>query len=375
LVDSVITVKQFLYFPITFFVDGVTKVFFLVIIRHLLEQREQQILSIHACRSEQTAGRRIPEPPCPVRTAFQHDRDRILHCKSFRRLKHKTQVFLSPEGDHYRTRLTHTLEVSQIARTVARALALNEDLTEAIALGHDLGHTPFGHAGERVLNELAPGGFHHVRQSLRVVDVLEKEGAGLNLTFEVRDGILKHSKGQGPILCEDPAVMAATLEGRIVRLADIIAYVNHDLDDAQRAGLVKNCQIPEAITSILGASHACRIRTMVTDMIENSLGIDDSTIRLSRPVADAIVELRDWLYEHVYQVPTVHEDFEKASRVLRELFVFFAGNEKALIAHGGRRLFGDRLDVSVVDFIAGMTDRYAINLYHRLFLPQPWKIL
>jgi len=345
-----------------------------VIIRHLLEQREQKVLSIHACRSDQTAGRRTPEVPCPVRTSFQHDRDRILHCKSFRRLKHKTQVFLSPEGDHYRTRLTHTLEVSQIARTVARALALNEDLTEAISLGHDLGHTPFGHAGELVLNELSPSGFRHVVQSLRVVDVLEKEGEGLNLTFEVRDGILKHSKGQGPILSDDPAIMAATLEGRIVRLADIIAYVSHDLDDALRAGLLKNSQIPASIVAVLGDSHACRIRTMVTDMIENSLAIEGCTIRLSEPVAEAVVSLRAWLFEHVYQVQTVREDFEKAARVLRELFVFFVENEQSLIAHGGRRLPGDSLNVSVVDFIAGMTDRYAINLYHRLFLPQPWKI-
>ncbi len=345
-----------------------------MIIRRQLEERERQVLSVHACRSEQTAGRQVPESPCPVRTAFQHDRDRILHCKTFRRLKHKTQVFLSPEGDHYRTRLTHTLEVSQIARTVARALALNEDLTEAIALGHDLGHTPFGHAGERVLNELVPGGFHHARQSLRVVDVLEKEGAGLNLTFEVRDGILKHSKGQGPLLSDDPAVLATTFEGCIVRLADIIAYVSHDLDDALRAGLLKNSQIPATITTVLGDSHACRIRTMVTDMIENSLVVEGCTIRLSEPVAEAIVKLRAWLFKHVYQVQAVNENFEKASRVLRELFVLFAKNEKELIAHGGRRLPGDSLDVSVVDFIAGMTDRYAINLYHRLFLPQSWKI-
>ncbi len=345
-----------------------------MIIRHQLEERERQILSIHACRSELTAGRRVPEPPCPMRTSFQHDRDRILHCKSFRRLKHKTQVFLSPEGDHYRTRLTHTLEVSQIARTVARALALNEDLTEAIALGHDLGHTPFGHAGERVLNDLAPGGFHHARQSLRVVEVLEKEGEGLNLTFEVRDGISKHSKGQGPLLSDDPAVLAATLEGCIVRLADIIAYVSHDLDDALRAGLLKDSQIPAAIVAVLGDSHSCRIRTMVTDMVENSLAAEKGTIGLSDPVAEAISNLRAWLFEHVYQVPTVNENFEKASRVLRELFVFFAENENALVAHGGRRIPGDSLDVSVVDFIAGMTDRYAINLYHRLFLPQSWKI-
>jgi dGTPase len=343
-------------------------------IRCLLEQREEQFLSAHACRSGQSAGRENPEEPCPIRTVFQHDRDRILHCKSFRRLKHKTQVFLSPEGDHYRTRLTHTLEVSQIARTVARALALNEDLTEAIALGHDLGHTPFGHAGERVLNELVPGGFHHVRQSLRVVDVLEKEGAGLNLTFEVRDGILKHSKGQGPILGGDASVMAATLEGRIVRLADILAYVNHDLDDAMRAGLVRNGEIPGAISAVLGETHAQRIRTMVNDIITRSLAADGSTIQLSEPVAEAVAALRNWLFEHVYQAPTVHDDFAKAARILRELFVFFVENEESLVARGGRRLPGDSLLVSVADFIAGMTDRYAINLYHRLFLPQPWKL-
>ena len=343
-------------------------------IRCLLEEREDRFLSGHACRSKESVGRSRPEEACTIRTAFQHDRDRILHCKSFRRLKHKTQVFLAPEGDHYRTRLTHTLEVSQIARTVARALALNEDLTEAIALGHDLGHTPFGHAGERVLNELVPGGFHHVRQSLRVVDVLEKDGAGLNLTFEVRDGILKHSKGQGPIQGADPAVRAVTLEGRIVRLADIIAYVNHDLDDALRAGLVKSGQIPGRIIAVLGATHSRRIRTMVNDIIQHSLAADGGEIRLSDPLAEAVTDLRDWLYDHVYQAPSVHEDFAKAARILRELFLFFMENEEALTAHGGRRLPGDCREVSVADFLAGMTDRYAINLYHRLFLPQPWKL-
>lgn len=344
-------------------------------IRNILEEREKQTLSIYACLSSRSAGRTFPSEPCTVRTAFQHDRDRILHSKSFRRLKYKTQVFLSPEGDHYRTRLTHTLEVAQIARTVARALALNEDLTEAIALGHDLGHTPFGHAGERVLDELVPGGFRHVRQSLRVVEVLEKEGAGLNLTAEVRDGILKHSKGRGPLAGTDPAVRASTLEGRIVRLADIIAYVNHDLDDALRAGLISSAQIPGDIIGELGDTHARRISTMVRDMIEMSLAVEGSEIRLSGAVAEAVVALRDWLFEHVYQVRTVHEDFEKASRILRELFQYFLDNEEALAEHGGRRSPGNRLEVTVADFVAGMTDRYAINLYHKLFLPQPWKIL
>ena len=344
-------------------------------IRTLLERREKETLSRFACLSGQSAGRLQHEEPCSIRTAFQHDRDRILHSKSFRRLKQKTQVFLSPEGDHYRTRLTHTLEVSQIARTVARALALNEDLTEAIALGHDLGHTPFGHAGERVLDALVPGGFHHVRQSLRVVEVLEKDGAGLNLTAEVRDGILKHSKGRGPLLNDDPAVLAATLEGRIVRLADVIAYVNHDLDDALRAGLIDVGRIPGAVSRVLGETHSRRIDTMVRDMIEASLATGGSEIRLSQTVSMAVSDLRDWLFEHVYRVNTVHDDFVKASRILRELFHCFAADEETLLAQGGRRYAGDPLVVSVSDFVAGMTDRFAMNLYQRLFLPQPWKLL
>lgn len=343
-------------------------------IRQSLEERERRTLSAHACLSADSAGREFEERSCSVRTAFQHDRDKILHCKSFRRLKHKTQVFLAPEGDHYRTRLTHTLEVAQVARTVARALALNEDLTEAIALGHDLGHTPFGHAGERVLDALAPGGFHHVKQSLRVVTVLEKDGRGLNLTAEVRDGILRHSKGRGPLVCDDPSLMAATLEGRIVRLADILAYVNHDLDDAIRAGLVDDSRIPRPIVKVLGATHARRIDTMVRDMIEQSGGPERMDIRLSPPVAEAVKDLRQWLHVNVYRAESVHDDFEKASRILRELFLFFKDNEAALLAHGGRRYSGDSLEVSVADFIAGMTDRYAMNLYHKLFLPQPWKI-
>ncbi len=344
-------------------------------IRQRIEQRERQILSPHACLSVNSAGRKNNEPLCSIRTAFQHDRDRILHSKSFRRLKHKTQVFLAPEGDHYRTRLTHTLEVSQIARTVARALALNEDLTEAIALGHDLGHTPFGHAGERVLNDLVPGGFRHVQQSVRVVEVLEKEGRGLNLTAEVVDGIVKHSKGKGPILSKDPQVMARTLEGRIVRLADIIAYVNHDLDDALRAGLIQAGEVPQPIFKVLGSNHSGRINTMVTDMIDSSMAVDGADICLTPRVEQSISALRDWLYDHVYQARTVHDDFVKASRIIRELFRFFMDNETILQAHGGRRHPGDDLEVSVADFIAGMTDRYAMNLYHRLFLPQPWKLL
>ncbi len=344
-------------------------------IRAILEEREDQILSPHACRSFQSLGRVHPESPCLVRTSFQHDRDRILHSKSFRRLKHKTQVFLAPEGDHYRTRLTHTLEVAQIARTVARALSLNEDLSEAIALGHDLGHTPFGHAGERVLNELVPGGFHHDRQSLRVVEVLEKEGRGLNLTAEVRDGIGKHSKGKGPLVPDDPSRLSVTLEGRIVRVADIIAYVNHDLDDALRGGVIEYSSVPARLVERLGNRHSRRIDAMVRDLIGESLAAGGSEVRFSESMGEAVIELRDWLFDNVYRSSSVHADFEKASRVLKELFAYFAANPCALEDHGGRRLPGDGIEVSVADFIAGMTDRFALNLYQELFLPHPWRTL
>ncbi len=343
------------------------------VIRTLLEERERQVLSPKACLSALSKGRQRLEEPCTIRTAFQVDRDRILHCKSFRRLKYKTQVFLAPEGDHYRTRLTHTLEVAQIARTIARALALNEDLTEAIALGHDLGHTPFGHAGERVLNELVPGGFQHVRQSLRVVEVLEKDHQGLNLTAEVRDGILKHSKGRGPLFHAGGEAM--TLEGQIVRLADIVAYVNHDLDDALRSGLIQLGQIPPAVLQALGSTHSARINTMVQDAIVQAMASPEAGISLSEPVGQALYALRDWLYEHVYQVESVHADFVKASRLLRDLFGYFMTGGEALAQHGGSHWPEDPMEVSVADFLAGMTDRYALNLYRQLFLPRPWKAL
>ena len=272
----------------------------------MLEEREKKFLSPHAQLSSQSRGRRVPEEECSIRPAFQHDRDRIIHSKAFRRLKHKTQVFLIPGGDHYRTRLTHTLEVAQIARTMAKALCLNEDLTEAIALGHDLGHTPFGHAGEDILNEICPGGFRHSAQSLRVVDFLEREGRGLNLTFEVRDGILKHSKGKGDLIADDPRDMPATYEGRLVRVADIIAYINHDLDDAMRAGLISPRDIPADCTAELGDSHGKRIDAMVRDILEQSLGSDPPKIAPSRRKLEAMVKLRDFLYERVYDLPTVH---------------------------------------------------------------------
>lgn len=342
-------------------------------IRKSIENFELQILSSNACLSSKSQGRQFPSKLCNIRTVFQHDRDRILHSKAFRRLKYKTQVFLSPEGDHYRTRLTHTLEVSQVARTISRALRLNEDLTEAISLGHDLGHTPFGHVGERVLNSLLPGGFHHVKQSLRVVDVLEKDGKGLNLTYEVRDGILKHSKGQGGLLTPDGQSRAQTLEGQVVRLADIIAYVSHDLDDAIRGNVISSDDIPKEISAVVGLRHSCRIDRMVRDLISESMSGDDCQIRLSSEMDEVIRALRDWLYEHVYQAESVQGEFEKASHLLRELFLYFCDSEDIFLQHGGRRFAGDSLEISVADFIAGMTDRFALALYRECFLPQSWK--
>jgi len=344
-------------------------------IRRMLEDRERRMLSPFACLSEESRGRQKAESAGSLRTAFQEDCNRILHCKTFRRLKYKTQVFLSPEGDHYRTRLTHTLEVSQIARTVARSLALNEDLTEAIALGHDLGHTPFGHAGERVLAELTPGGFHHVRQSRRVVEWLENDGEGLNLTAEVIDGIVKHSKGSGALNNVADEYLPVTHEGKIVRFADIIAYVNHDLDDALRAGLIEESQIPDDICTVLGNDCQQRIETMVRDLIEVSCASGGELIRLSEKVDSALMALRNWLTANVYRVRPVELEFDKAARMLRELFNYFADNPEFLQACGGRCRKGDDYLVSVADFVAGMTDRYAINLYHEIFLPRPWRVV
>ena len=342
-------------------------------IRINTERRERDTLSAYASQSSVSLGRRHAEPACELRTCYQVDRDRILHCKAFRRLKYKTQVFLSPEGDHYRTRLTHTLEVSQIARTIARALALNEDLVEAIALGHDLGHTPFGHAGEKVLARLVPGGFRHVAQSLRVVEKLEKNGAGLNLSVEVLDGIGRHSKGAVPLHQAVPEALPKTLEGQIVRIADIVAYVNHDLDDALRGGMVRQQDIPAEVCAVIGSAHASRINAMVKDLIETSLVEGGGVVRLSKAMSEAIAELRSWLSVHVYQAATVNHEFLKAARIIEELFNFFVVNPEQLGVQGGTRFNDDPLEVSVADFIAGMTDRYAINLYHELFLPRPWR--
>ncbi len=344
-------------------------------IREQLEERERHHLSPHAALSSRSRGRQHPEEECPYRMAFQHDRDRIIHSKSFRRLKHKTQVFLSPSGDHYRTRLTHTLEVAQIARTIAKALQLNEDLAEAVALGHDLGHTPFGHAGEAVLNQLHPGGFRHFFQSLRVVEKLEKDGRGLNLTFEVRDGIVKHSKGKGDILSADPDCRALTLEGQIVRLADIIAYVNHDIDDAIRARVITREEIPPVCRRVLGSSHSSRINTMVTDIIDSSQKDGGGRLRLSPAVLEAMAILRDFLYERVYDSDIVHGDFVKAERLLADLYHYFTSHPEIFrrdFHHAYRE--DDSLEQNVCDFIAGMTDRYAFAIYEDIFLPRPWMI-
>ena len=344
-----------------------------MIIRQVIESAETSLLCEHACHSQLSKGRHTEEEACPVRTIFQVDRDRILHSKAFRRLKYKTQVFLAPEGDHYRTRLTHTLEVSQVARTMARALRLNEDLTEAIALGHDLGHTPFGHAGERVLSEILPDGFHHVNQSLRVVELLEKDGAGLNLSWEVRDGILRHSKGRGKLLGRSRKDLPATLEGQLVRLSDVIAYVNHDLDDAIRGGLISKGDVPSALRSALGDDSSQRLNTMITDLIETTLAAGYDTVQLSVPVAEQVTRLRDWLHVNVYQAEAVEDEFRKASRVLKELFEYFIEKPQEMIAYGGRCEEDDSIEILIADFLAGMTDRYAMNLYQKLFFPQPWK--
>ncbi len=344
-------------------------------IRMMLEEREERFLSPFAQRSAQTRGRIRPEKECPIRPAFQHDRDRIIHSKSFRRLKHKTQVFLTPTGDHYRTRLTHTLEVAQIARTMAKALCLNEDLTEAIALGHDLGHTPFGHAGEDILDEICPEGFHHSAQSLRVVDILERDGRGLNLTYEVRDGILKHSKGKGEPISDDPGGMPATFEGRLVRLADIIAYINHDIDDAIRAGIISSRDIPRDCLRRLGDSHGKRIDTMVRDVIKVGMKSSPFRVALSAEILEVTKKLRDFLYERVYDNPQVHGDFIKAAKIIREIYAHFMENPVAFRREAGEGFAHEPLKQAIVDFIAGMTDRFTFKLYEKLFLPQPWMII
>lgn len=344
-------------------------------IRETIEEQEAKILSPRAQLSSKTRGRQRPEDPCPIRPAFQHDRDKILHSKAFRRLKHKTQVLLLPKGDHYRTRLTHTLEVSQIARTIARALKLNEDLTEAIALGHDLGHTPFGHAGETILDDLYPGGFRHYLQSLRVVELLERDGKGLNLTVEVRDGIVKHSKGKGKIISDNPEKVAVTLEGRIVRLSDIIAYENHDLDDALRAGVLKEKDIPRDIVRVLGETYSRRINTMVTDVIQETMKRDDFNIFIGDRVYESIERLRKFLFDNVYETALVHSEFEKCAKILKDLYQHYCENPGVFEGEGNYPRPQDPIERRACDFISGMTDRYAISRWEEVFMPRPWSVL
>ena len=340
-------------------------------IRKHLEARERQILAPQAAKSADTRGRLRPEPEDPIRPAFQRDRDRVIHSKAFRRLKHKTQVFFAPTGDHYRTRLTHTLEVSQIARTIAKVLRLHEELTEAIALGHDLGHTPFGHAGERVLDSLMPGGFRHYEQSLRIVDVLENDGRGLNLSFEVRDGIGRHSKGKdGSPVGMDPAKRAATLEGQIMRVADLIAYVNHDIDDAVRAGVLEEQALPRDAVATLGASSSARIARMVKDVVTETTDGGLSEIRMSGEVLEATLAIRAFLFEAVYENDRATAEFKKSAGILGGLWEKVREHPGELLdLHIIER---EGVDVAVRDFLAGMTDRFAIALYERLFIPKPW---
>lgn len=339
-------------------------------LRLRIEEGEDRNLHPAAARASASKGRTRHIDPDPVRTAYQVDRDRILHSKSFRRLGQKTQVFLAPEGDHYRTRLTHTLEVSQIARTISRALGLNEDLTEAVALGHDLGHTPFGHAGESVLARLRPGGFHHALQSLRVVEVLEREGEGLNLTAEVREGIVHHSKGKGAIAAD-----FGTLEAQVVRIADLVAYLNHDLDDALRAEVVTMKEVPPEILSRFGRGHGERIAAIVSDVIANSYLGGLKRISPGVEVNELLLVFRDFLYERVYDNPAVHSDFIKAIKVLEELYGHMIENGDWFMEHHAQKIEGEPLPVLVADFLAGMTDRYALKLFESIFMPKPWKVL
>jgi dGTPase len=344
-----------------------------VTIRERLEARELEILAPQAAKSAQSKGRLRPEPEDDVRPAFQRDRDRIIHCKAFRRLKHKTQVFFAPTGDHYRTRLTHTLEVSQIARTIAKVLRLHEELTEAIALGHDLGHTPFGHAGERIIDSLMPGGFNHYEQSLRIIDVLENDGRGLNLTWEVRDGIAKHSKGKSGAPVGMPAKLrASTIEGQIMRVADLIAYVNHDIDDAIRAGLLKPEDLPQGLVRALGGTSSARIATLVKDVVTETLAGGVEEIRMSERVLDAVLKLRAFLFDAVYENTTATAEFKKASDILSGLWEKV--RERPAEYLEPRTIESEGLDAATRDFIAGMTDRYAVRLFEQLFIPKPWSI-
>ncbi len=347
-------------------------------IRKDFEQREKTFLSSYACLSAGSRGRKEPEQPCSIRTAFQVDKDRIVYSNAFRRMKYKTQVFLSPMGDVYRTRLTHTLEVSQIARDIARAMRFNEDLVEAIALGHDLGHPPFGHSGEMALKEIDSNGFSHSKQGLRVVDILEKNGRGLNLTYEVRDGILKHSKGYGEIMPDEPSKLAVTVEGRIVRIADIMAYLNHDLDDAIRSRVIREEQVPEFCVKVIGKTHSERAANMIKDLISCS-GPRNGKFRLkiSPEMHEAMIKLRKFLFENVYRSYSVHKEFLKSKKILSELYQHMMENEdffkKQLVdmEMSACSRNGQPKSRLVCDFIASITDRYALKLYEKIFFPSP----
>lgn len=334
-------------------------------IREISEQLEKEQLSTYAALSAESLGRDYNEGECDMRTAYQRDRDRILHCKSFRRLKHKTQVFLAPEGDHYRTRLTHTLEVAQIGRTISKALRLNEDLTEAIALGHDLGHTPFGHCGERILNEVCSFGFKHFEQSVRVVEILEKNGRGLNLTKEVRDGILNHRTDGHPF----------TMEGNVIRMSDKIAYINHDIDDAIRGGILREEDLPSEYTEILGHSSKERLNTLVRDIIYESLGRD--VICMSEDVSYAMTELRRFMFSNVYTNPTAKSEESKAEKMLKEMYYYLLEHPEE-IPEEFRNIGNIRqesIERTVCDYIAGMSDQYAIAVFRKIFIPVSWKRL
>lgn len=330
-------------------------------IRESMEKRELELLSPYASFSVRSRGRERKEEECDVRTVFQRDRDRILHSKAFRRLKDKTQVFLAPQGDHYRNRLTHTLEVSQIARTIAKALRLNEDLVEAIALGHDLGHTPFGHAGEKALNEISPGGFAHYKQSARVVQVLEKNGEGLNLTWEVIDGILNHRTSGNP----------STLEGQVVRFSDKIAYLHHDMDDAQRAGIITEDDIPVTMRMLLGYTTRERLNTFVHDIIENSM--DRDRIQMSEEIQEALMDLRELMFRSVYDHREAKREEKKAINMLKELYRYYIEHPEAM-SREYRELLqkGESTDRAVCDYLSGMTDQYSMTKFREIYIPQSW---
>jgi len=344
-------------------------------IRERIEVRESEYLAPWAMRSAESRCRIVPEQEHFCRTAYQRDRDRIIHAKAFRRLKHKTQVFLSPEGDHYRTRLTHTLEVSQIARTAARALLLNEDLVEAIALGHDLGHTPFGHAGEAVLDQVYTDGFDHHEQSLRVVDELEAGySPGLNLTWEVRDGIRNHHKGRsiaesGTNRNGEPLPVPQTVEGEVIRWADAIAYINHDIDDACRAGIIALDDLPADALALVGRTHSERINTMVSSIIEHS---GEGRIRMATEIMEATDTLRTYLFAEVYPHPVIRREIEKAKKLLEDIYYYVLDHSAEFLEPAGRDEPVARL---AVDFVAGMTDRYALTFYERQFIPEPWRLV